>query len=208
MATDLALALGLPHHEMVQVVKVARLEGLIRKGTGRGTSAAAMNADDAVSILLAAVSDTNPKQLAAVVNGLKRLPLVGTAAPEWQKARSDKRLGQVLAELLEDSPSAALPELELGLNNTKTQGYVIVRTEKATEVFASWPLRNHCGLARPLYMFGIQPPLLRATHVRPEVFAALRASLQKPVPRGRGALDGDWLDPAEPEDEAPAGMRP
>jgi hypothetical protein len=63
-------------------------------------------------------------------------------APKFRRGSSSQCLGLVLADYIAQSgPDAPNPEIEIGLNGDKTEGFAVLSIGETMAIFASWPIK-------------------------------------------------------------------
>jgi hypothetical protein len=114
--------------------------------------------------------------------------LVAVTAPKFRRGSSSQCLGLVLADYIAQSgPDAPNPEIEIGLNGDKTEGFAVLSIGETMAIFASWPIKLDFDSDRidPRSMFDRAPGYLTTALIPGHVLAALRNSISAPITRTR-----------------------
>lgn len=200
LAADMAGSLDVPVHVLTTLMKVLRGEKAVTRN-GRGTSAALMTEKDAATMLLGFASAAPPAHIIKATEILMTLPLRAVADPRLKRARSDDTFGDHIVRYLgQRAPDAERPDIEIGLNVSKSEGYAILEYGGMKAVFSVWPIKKDAVEVNPFTMFDRPPACLTAVQLPGRVFDALRKSLDEPIVTTRNRhLRPHWQPDAEAE---------
>jgi len=191
LVRDTAEALPMSLASVSSTMQALRQEEMVSM-RGRGTSAASMTSEDAVTLLVALASNAVYSQVLPATKVLKAMPLRASILDSRFDGRpaatDDRTLGTVLVGLLENSNTHDGVRIEIG-TNTERGGYAIVyRTSAAGErgfVYSTFPLKTGANVPDPLTMFEGGPSFFTTAQFDGRVLTAMKASVDEPVLRSR-----------------------